>query len=63
MAQGLVALWHVGSSWIRDRPVFPALAGGPSTTESPGKVQRVNSEVCPVTLQRASDRTELHNSS
>ena len=33
VAQGLVALWHVGSSWIMDRPVSPALAGRPSTTE------------------------------
>ena len=36
-SMGLVAPWHVGSSWIRHRPVSPALAGGFFTTEPPGK--------------------------
>ena len=37
---GLVAPWHVGSSWTRDRtrePVSPALAGGFLTAAPPRK--------------------------
>ena len=37
---GLVLLWHMGSSWIRDRRIksmFSALAGGFLTTGPPGK--------------------------
>ena len=34
---GLVALQHVGSSWTRDEPQSPALAGRFFTTEPPGK--------------------------
>ena len=34
---GLVAPQHVGSSWIRDWPHAPAVAGGFFTTEPPGK--------------------------
>ena len=41
MAHRLVALWHVGFSWTRDQTwielVSPALAGGFSTAEPPGK--------------------------
>ena len=34
---GLVALWHVGSSWSRDWTCVPTLAGRPPTTGPPGK--------------------------
>ena len=37
VAQGLLAPWHVGSSWSRE-PVFPALAGRFLSTVSPGKL-------------------------
>ena len=37
VAQDLIATRHVGSSWIRDGTPSPALAGGFSTTEPPGK--------------------------
>ena len=33
----LVAPRHVGSSWTRDEPTSPVLAGGFSITEAPGK--------------------------
>ena len=34
---GLAASWHVGSTWIRDWPMSPALVSGFFTTEPPGK--------------------------
>ena len=34
---GLVALWQVGSSWIRMESVSPTLAGGFFSTEPLGK--------------------------
>ena len=34
---GLAALWQVGSSWTRDEPMSPALAGRFFTTEPPRK--------------------------
>ena len=34
---GLVAPWHVGSSWTGIEPMSPALAGGFLTTAPPGK--------------------------
>ena len=34
--RGLVAPWHVGSSWTGIEPVSPALAGGFLTTGPPG---------------------------
>ena len=38
---GLVAPWHVGSSWTRDRTLSSAVAGRFFTTETPGKLQRI----------------------
>ena len=52
----LVALRHVGSSWIKDQPAFPALTGSFFITELPGKpyfflkTSLVSVPYCPVAL-------------
>ena len=49
--RALFARWHVGSSWIRDWSVSPALTGGLSTTEPWGEDQGFVPEAFPHNLR------------